>query len=255
MGKNTKSRVAFEVLMILSSLALFCAITRIWPLLFLVIPGILIAALRLLFLSVQKPAEQESCAMCSEPSRPNTEQDIFRVAYGILQRRITDRVTARYPAARWVWDAPNAIEKLARGESLVILLSQAGGFGRATVQVHNLQFRGLLYETVASEKQNASEEPPFDEDGDHGIPDEVEGSDSEEPVDYSALAFGWIETALPRLNELSNEAVARGKSTLLIPADMLPCADSWDAIRRELIRNGFSDAVLSESGIQAALPR
>jgi hypothetical protein len=35
---------------------------------------------------------------------------------------------------------------------------------------------------------------------------------------------------------------------------MLPCADSWDAICRELIRNGFPDAVLSENGIQADLP-
>jgi hypothetical protein len=254
MSKNVKSRVAFEVLMILLALGLFCVITRIWPLLFLVIPGILIASLRLLFLSAQKPAAQDPAMIRPEPPRPATEQDILRVAYGILQRRITEQVVARYPAARWVWDAPNAIAKLARGEALVILLSQAGGFRRAAVQVHNLQFRGLLYETVTPEKSNAPEDPPLDEDGDSGMPDEIDGSDSEEPVDYSALAFEWIETSLPRLNELSNEAIAEGKSKLLIPADMLPCADSWDAIRNELIRNGFAEAVLTENGIQADLP-
>jgi len=52
--KKRQRHIAYEVLVILGQLALLTYITRLWPILLLVILGIFVAALRLLFLSSQK---------------------------------------------------------------------------------------------------------------------------------------------------------------------------------------------------------
>ncbi|MCL2343191.1 MAG: hypothetical protein FWC62_04735 [Firmicutes bacterium] len=91
MGKGFKDRIAFEVLMILAVLLLFCLITRVWPLVFLVVPGILITALKLLSLSgKRKPESTGPAASPPAPPRPDTERDVVRIAFGILQRRVTE---------------------------------------------------------------------------------------------------------------------------------------------------------------------
>ena len=51
--KEWKRRMAYEALILLGLLALLLFITRLWPILLLVILGIFVAALRLLFLSPQ----------------------------------------------------------------------------------------------------------------------------------------------------------------------------------------------------------
>ena len=97
-NKEFKRRIAYEVLVILGTLALLLFICRLWPILLLVILGIFIAALRLLFLSAKRvekippllPAVQE------EP----TEQDIQNVTFGAVQKRITELVAADFPQAR-----------------------------------------------------------------------------------------------------------------------------------------------------------
>ena len=53
-NKEFKRRIAYEVLVILGTLALLLFICRLWPILLLVILGIFIAALRLLFLSAKR---------------------------------------------------------------------------------------------------------------------------------------------------------------------------------------------------------
>lgn len=50
-NKDRKRQIAYEVLMILGSLALLTFICRLWPILLLIILGIFVAAIRLLFLS------------------------------------------------------------------------------------------------------------------------------------------------------------------------------------------------------------
>ena len=49
--KDYKRHVAYEVLVFLGLLAIFLYMTRLWPILLLVILGIFIAAIRLLFLT------------------------------------------------------------------------------------------------------------------------------------------------------------------------------------------------------------
>jgi hypothetical protein len=144
----------------------------------------------------------------------------------------------------------NAIERLATGLPLTIALNRAGGFKIATVQVHNLQFRGIVYHTV-----DTPEEPPFDSNEvDNSVPDNVTSAESE-TTDYSALAFEWVESNLLRLNELCNTAIAANDLTMLIATDTLPNRDSWTDICNELTRNGFNEAVPLVNGIQVTLPQ
>ena len=252
MGKNLKNSLTFEALMIILALFLFCVITRVWPLVFLVIPGILIAALRLLFLSAKKPSDKpETVVAPPAPARPDTEQDVVRIAFGILERRITGFVTFRYPNARWIWETPNAVECFADGLPLTIMLSQAGGFRKAVIHVQNLQFQGLIYETV---KPDIPKEPPVEPDNEDSSP--PDGTDGEkDPVDYSIIAFEWVDANFLRLNSLCNEAIAAGESTLLIPAYALPVRAGWENICFELARSGFVKSAISDEGILISLPK
>lgn len=252
MGKGFKERIAFEVLVILMALLLFCLITRLWPLVFLVVPGILIAALRMLFLPAKKKTDDPIPAVTPpEPPQPDNEQDVIRIAFGILQRRVTEQVTSRYPSARWVWELPDTMERFAGGLPLTILLNRAGGFRKAMVRVHSLQFHSLIYE--AADTGRPDEPPPeLDDDGDPGDTGVPEAGDT---VDYALIAFQWVEANLLDLNSRCNDAIAEGQTTLLIPASDLPHLDSWPEICGELTRNGFTEADAQEDGIEVALPK
>ncbi|MCL2343533.1 MAG: hypothetical protein FWC62_06520 [Firmicutes bacterium] len=251
MGKEFKERIAFEVLMILGALILLCLITRLWPLIFLVIPGILIAALRLLFLSAKKnPDVPEPIAPPPRPPRLDTEGDVIRVAFSILHRRVTERVMSQYPDARWVWENSNPMGRFAENLPLTILLNRAGGFRKASVLAHNLQFCGLTYDTVET---GDSEEPPeVDADSD---PENENTTELGEAVDYALTAFQWVDANLLNLNNRCNNAIAEGQTTLLIPAGDLPHPDSWPEVCEELMRNGFSEAVVQANGINVIIPK
>ena len=87
--KNRQRHIAYEVLVILGQLALLTYITRLWPILLLVILGIFIAALRLLFLSSQKVEPIRPLPTLPPPRQPPTEKDLQSAAYTIIQCRIT----------------------------------------------------------------------------------------------------------------------------------------------------------------------
>ncbi len=91
-NKEFKRHIAYEVLTILGTLALLLFVCRLWPILLLVILGIFIAAMRLLFLSARKV---ENIPPLLPAARPEpTDQDIRDMAFGSMQRRITELVTA-----------------------------------------------------------------------------------------------------------------------------------------------------------------
>lgn len=120
-NKEFKRHIAYEVLTILGTLALLLFVCRLWPILLLVILGIFIAAMRLLFLSARKA---ENIPPLLPAARPEpTDQDIRDMAFGSMQRRITELVTADFPNARWVWKTPNAMRNIATGNEVRILRS------------------------------------------------------------------------------------------------------------------------------------
>ena len=99
--KNRQRHIAYEVLVILGQLALLTYITRLWPILLLIILGIFVAALRLLFLSSQKVEPVRPLLTLPPPHQPPTEKDLQSAAYTIVQCRITQILSAKFPEARW----------------------------------------------------------------------------------------------------------------------------------------------------------
>ena len=67
------------------------------------------------------------------------------MAFGSMQRRITELVTADFPNARWVWKTPNAMRNIATGNEVRILLNHAGGYREAIVVIRGLQVCSLTY--------------------------------------------------------------------------------------------------------------
>ena len=254
MHKANKSWIAFDALIVMLALALLTFITSLWPILLLIILGIFIAALRLLFQALRKkktPEPAEPIYKPESPRRPDTERDIVALAFGILVRRVIEEVIERHPDARWVWSEPNAMERFSQGLPLTILLNRAGGFRKASVLTQNLQFISLAFETVTPD---TPDEPPLEPDA-GGAPGSDGLSEGNESVDYTLIAFEWVEARLLELNNRCNDAIAEGMSTLLIPASDLPHPDSWLEVCAELTRNGFDGAVVREDGIEVTLPQ
>ena len=170
-------------------------------------------------------------------ARPDNEADILRRAFGLIQRRITEYLAGSYPEARWVWETPNAQARIVADEPVHILLGRAGGYRRAEVRIDRLLFKELKFDSLP-EPVPPPEEPP-------GEPDET---------DYSLLAFEWVESHVQALNQRGNESIADGETEIHIAADELPDPASWTAICAELKHNGFSEAVVTETGIATKLP-
>lgn len=118
--KNRQRHIAYEVLVILGQLALLTYITRLWPILLLIILGIFVAALRLLFLSSQKVEPVRPLLTLPPPHQPPTEKDLQSAAYTIVQCRITQILSAKFPEARWVWENPRAMEDILAGKNVMV---------------------------------------------------------------------------------------------------------------------------------------
>lgn len=107
-NKDRKRQIAYEVLMILGSLALLTFICRLWPILLLIILGIFVAAIRLLFLSGNRVDPVEPQPLLPAPISAPTESDLRKLAHSLITNRVTTLVLNEYPNARWIWEAPNA---------------------------------------------------------------------------------------------------------------------------------------------------
>ena len=107
-NKDRKRHMAYEGLLMLGLLALLLFITRLWPILLLVILGIFVAILRLLFLSSTKvePVEPIMALPAAPAVQEPTERDMKAMAYVLIQKRITQILEAKYPNVRWIWEMP-----------------------------------------------------------------------------------------------------------------------------------------------------
>ena len=243
MTPDKKKHLLNDIVVVIMLLAALLSIVRLWPLLLLLLIGLIAYALWVLFHVARQPVKTEPVPLLMLPARV-TEQSILAAAFGLLQRKITEQVAMRYPDARWVWSMSNAFDQFAAGQPLTILLNGAGGYQRATVWVQNLQFAGLVYTTISA----ANPEQPAEED-----------SEQEEPpaeakeVDYGLLSFEWVEANMQRLNALNNEAVAAGQDGFRISAEELPHGDSWPTLCAELVRNGFMAAEPMADGIHVKI--
>lgn len=242
-NKEFKRHIAYEVLTILGTLALLLFVCRLWPILLLVILGIFIAAMRLLFLSARKV---ENIPPLLPAARPEpTDQDIRDMAFGSMQRRITELVTADFPNARWVWKTPNAMRNIATGNEVRILLNHAGGYREAIVVIRGLQVCSLTYPHAEEVKMPETEnDETSTEETEDDTPQKVDP-----PENYEYLAFEWVDAHVMELNERCNESIAQGLSMLEITETELPARESWPDICRELERNGMENCCCTDTGI------
>ena len=233
--KEWKRRMAYEALILLGLLALLLFITRLWPILLLVILGIFVAALRLLFLSPREVKTTQPTPLLPAPASAASEPDLKTQGYAHVLRQITDRVLADYPNARWIWEKPNARRLIEAGEPVCILLNRAGGYRKAQVQIVN----GVIYFSGEAAPAPSPDAPKA----------ESESGAEPLPENYELLAFEWVEANLLRLNEEINEAIGLGKAEHLLAPETLPVRESWEDICQELQRNGLEQVVADESGI------
>lgn len=245
MTPEKKRQLRHDLMAIVLMLALLTIIVRLWPILLLMLLGLFGYALWMLTLVEKRPVTVEPPPLQALPA-PVTEQEVITVAFGLLQRRINEQVTAIYPQARWVWSESGARERFAAGGPLLIMLNGAGGYRTALVQVSDLQLYSLTY----LQNGSASDIQPTPK---PETPSETKTADSPEPVDYGLLAFEWVEANLQRLNALANEAVAQNQSEFRIPSEELPHGDSWKTVCEELVRSGFSAAEALADGIQVQI--
>ena len=231
--------MAYEALILLGLLALLLFITRLWPILLLVILGIFVAALRLLFLSPREVKTTQPTPLLPAPASTAQEPDLKVQGYAHVLRQITDRVLADYPNARWIWEKPNARRLIEAGEPVCILLNRAGGYRKAQVQIVNYQVTGVSYLAAESTAAPSPDAPKA----------EPESGVEPLPENYEFLAFEWVEANLLRLNEEINEAIGLGKAEHLLAPETLPVRESWEDICQELQRNGLEQVTADESGI------
>lgn len=241
-NKEKQTRFVHEALIIMGVLVLLCFICRLWPILLLAILGVLIAAIRMVFLSAKKVEAVEPMPMVQpKPDPIPTETDVKTLAYSVILRRVTELIASEYPEARWVWEAPNAKALFETGADLFVLLNRAGGYRRAKVNIQNLQVLGIEYETASGPD---NQEP---EQGEAELPEE------NEKESYQLIAFEWAEAHIFELNTRCNEAIGQNLTELLIYADELPVKESWEDICDELGRAGLEDVQCAPEGIKINL--
>lgn len=242
MNRDRKRERRRNVFSILGLLALLMYILQLWPVLVLILSGMVVYVFWLLF-HLEKETVQPAPPMPPpappKPDVPVSEETVLNSAFVLLQRRITEQVTKQYPEGRWIWSVSNARERFANGEALRIMLNRAGGYQSALVQVHNLQFCGLDYATSEHLQEPNSTE----------LEEAQDAAPKQESVDYGLLAFEWVDANLQGLNVRCNEVIAQGQDSFRIPAEQLPHGDSWPNICTELIRNGFAAAEPLADGI------
>lgn len=250
--RNRNRHMAYEALVILGLLALLLYITRLWPILLLVILGIFIATLRLLFLASRKVEPVEPLLALPEPKKQQepTEKDMLVLAYQVIQHRITQILKAKYPDARWIWENPRAQEDIFLGNPVYIILNKAGGYRKGLVLIRNLQVFDVVFD--AAPKEQPGEKPPvITKPISEPIPQEDVSEEDEDdiPEDFGLLAFQWVEAHVIELNERVNEAIGKRESSILISASELPVQESWLEICKELERNDLSGAICHKDGI------
>ncbi len=233
--KEYKRRMAYEALIMLLLLALLLFITRLWPILLLVILGIFIATLRLLFLSSRNvpPTQPVLLPPCKTDSKS-------QAAYCALIQEINANIFQSYPDARWIWESPGALRDLEAGKPVIILLNRAGGYRRAELRAEHGRLKSLVYLSAPETKVRSSVIRE----------DSQSGESVPLPENYELVAFEWVEANMVSLNQRINDAIGSGETELHIDRNDLPKPESWSCVCKELQRNGLQNVKIDADGIK-----
>lgn len=252
---------AYDILLLLGLIAVICCITRLWPILLLILVGVVVAALMLLCRAGEPQKEQtETPAPAKALERPEpTEQELIRMAYGIIQRKITAELVSEFPEVRWVWESATSMQDIREDGVYAILLNHAGGYRRAWVHIHGLRLVKVSLKEQPEPDVEPIPETPHEPDSNAPMDAEWEPFEDEEApppeVNYDLLAFGWVEDNMSMLIGMCNEAIAAHTDSFIIPVSALPDREAWDAVCCQLEQHDFPAAHCAEDGIQVTIPQ
>lgn len=225
-NQERKANLAYGALITLLALALLCFITRLWPILLLVILGVFIAALRLLFVSAKQNPQPETV---QPPRAAEPEPDLESIVFANVCARVTALVRNRFPNANWIWESSDARWRILNGETVGILLNQAGGFRRGEVRMNLYRVDDVVFPQPKPQPVPEPDEPA--------------------PENYELMAFEWVEAHILELNNRCNEAIGNKRSTVLIKPEELPKPESWPAICAELAKQDIVNTACRPEGI------
>lgn len=239
---DRKANLAVDALVFLLALALLTFITRLWPILLLVILGIFVAALRLVFLSAKQTPKEAPQLLPAQPVRPTEpEPDLEDMIFEQVCARVTLLVRRKFPNANWIWELPDAKRRILDGQTVGILLNQAGGYRRGEARLNLYRVDDVVFPEPTAPEEPAPEP--------ESAPEEHPAPEPQPPENYELLAFEWVEAHILELNNRCNEAVGSKRSTLLLKADELPQKESWPAICAELAKQDIHNTACREEGI------
>lgn len=242
-NQDRKANLAYGALITLLALALLTFITRLWPILLLIILGIFVAALRLLFLSAKPAPVQEPERV--QPPAAEPEPDLESMIFDQVCSRVTVLVQSRFPGAHWIWELPDSKRRILDGAPAWILLNQAGGYRRGEVRLNMFRVDEVKFEEPIP--------APLPEDSASDGKEEAEAPGAPAPENYELLAFEWVEAHILELNTRCNEAIGNKRTTVLLTPEELPQAESWPAICAELAKQEISNTACTPEGIWISL--
>lgn len=160
----------------------------------------------------------------------------------VILKQINELVESAYPGAKWVWKNPNALNRIEKGEEVIICLNKAAGFKYAKVITNNLRVQGLDF--TVNEKKDNSDKIEVEE------TETVQTLHGEDNVNYDLLAYDWVQDNMLLLNERINELIGQGETELIIRSEELPVKESWRNICNELVREGIKEIEFVPDGIK-----
>ena len=241
--------LAGRVLLAVGAAAL-AILPGLWPLLFLALPGMLIASLPALAgRKVRNSGGQNEKAGDKdgqERTGTNTGNDSVcdpkKEAYRNFLRQVDSLVSEDHPGAAWIWETPHAEEQFRKRQRLFLLLNRAGGYRRAEVCYAGSQALSIDYQPDAHGQEDAQQPGPR------------QPAETGMPESHSLLAFQWTQANREKLEQRRRAAEALGRGEILVPACDLPCPESWGDICAEIDRAGAGTAAAGTDGIWILLP-
>ena len=229
-----------DMIIALAIICVFLFMFRLWPLILVVLfVGGVVLFKRCIF---TKKNEQESQPVIIEPTvEVFDNQDLWEKKYEFAGEKISCLVENAYPNARWVWENVNWRESIQKNENVYIRLNKEGGYKRAKITLQE----GLVFgmEILPDEKN----EPAVNTTQQQEVP-------KKKKDDSARVAFEWVETHLLELNAKCNEIIGQGESELMVSVSELPEEKYWEAICKELQKEGLENIeIIPGEGIKIRL--
>ena len=211
---------------------------RLWP---LILAFLFIKIVMLITRKFSHREERQEDFLDEEPMIDAIDdQDLWEKKYEFASEKISCLVENEYPNARWVWESVNWRDAMQKDEDVYIRLNKEGGYKRAKITLKD----GLVSSMeILPDETN---EPTMDT-----IQQEVPKKKKD---DSGRIAFEWVETHLLDLNARCNEVIGQGEAELMLSLSELPEEKCWEAICKELKKEGLENIeILPGEGIKILL--